>query len=279
MRKILVALACTAMVVTSAYATSDVAPTVGEPSTGRTFTYLGQFPVVGNDYAVGVGFDGMYLWVTAGNQATGYCEFYVYDEYGNLIDTAHQGGGATGWGLRDLCFDGQYMFGSYSMQINGFSDILVYDGYFLGPINPNRAMAFDGMYYYTAGFGTNLYQLDWDGVWGSSAFPTVLGSTLWAGAYGLAYDCVNDCLWMSTADYSGDVYRIGLDGTLLETLSTLSSGFDIAGGCTMAQTAQWGDVLVILQQYSPDTITFWDVDGGFSPVEAASWGAIKNLFE
>ena len=237
---------------------ADIASTRGNPTIGGgSFPILFEFDLA-NAYSVGVGYDGTNFWISAGDGDTGFCEFYVYDEDGNLIDgPVHQGGGATGWGHRDMAWDGDYMFGSYDLLIDGFSDINTYEGFFEGIINPNRAMAYDGTYFYTCGFGEMLYRLEWDGNWGSTATPTTLTGP-YNGCYGLAYDEVYDCLWMTTADYSGDLHQLDMDGNLLNTYTCLPE-YDIQGGCTMADTTNYGYVLAVLQQSSPDKISFYEV--------------------
>ncbi len=197
-----------------------------------------------NDYSVGVGFDGEYLWVAAGEQQTGQCEFYIYDIYGNLIDTVPQGGGAIGWGHRDMAHDGTHMFASYSSLIDGFLDPATFSGSFPGPLNPNRAMAYDGTYFYTCGFGEHLYRIEWDGVFGSTPDIVDLGGP-WNAAYGLAYDYAQNCLWMTTADYTGIVYKISLDGYLIEECP-LGPGYELLGGCTMVKSDDFGYAFVSL---------------------------------
>ena len=250
---------------------ADVAPASMSTASAGDFDILHEFDLA-NGYSVGVGFDGTNFWVSAGDGDTGFCEFYVYDQDGNLVDgPVHQGGGATGWGHRDLAWDGSYMFGSYDILIDGFSDISTYEGNFEGVISPNRAMAYDGTYFYTCGFGEMLYQLEWDGNWGSVATSTTLTGP-WGGCYGLAYDEVYDCLWMTTADYSGDLHQLDMDGNLLNTYTCLPE-YDIQGGCTMADTDDYGYVLVVLQQYSPDRLTFYEVHADAPELEI---GAISG---
>jgi hypothetical protein len=242
---------------------ADVAPEKGViPAGAGDFPILNEFPITGDAYCVGLGFDGTNFWVSAGDQGTGQCTFYLFDEDGTLVDSAQQGGGASGWGHRDLAWDGTYMFGSYDPLIDGFMDIATYSGNFVGPISPNRAMAYDGTYFYTCGFGEMLYQLDWDGNWGSTATATALSGP-WSGCYGLAYDEVYDCLWMTTADYTGTINKLDMDGNLLDTYTTLPE-YDIQGGCTMAQTS-YGYVLAVLQQSDPDTVTFYEVHAAEEP--------------
>jgi hypothetical protein len=87
---------------------------------------VAQWPI----HCVGVGFDGTNFWVSAGDGTTGQCTFYLFDETGALLDSAQQGGGASGWGHRDMAWNGMDMFGSFSSDINGFSDIFTHDGFF-----------------------------------------------------------------------------------------------------------------------------------------------------
>ncbi len=251
-----------------AYASQDIAPTVGTPDGRGSFPILFEIELE-NPFSVGVGFrwtncsQGGRLWVSAGDQHTGQCEFYIYDEYGTLVDQVPQGAGAIDWGHRDMASNGDYMFGSYSQSIDGYSDPHTYDGYFVGPLNPNRAMAHDGDYFYTCGFSEPLTRMTWDGNWGSVASSEMLTGPI-DGAYGLAYDGVEDCLWMSTADYSGNLYKYSTDGFLLDIYSTAPE-YDIMGGCTMALTEQFGYVLVVLVQSDPDKLVFYDLGHGFAP--------------
>lgn len=277
MKRLLGALALVAFACTGAYATEDVSPIAGVPNYGDgTFPIVATIPLDINNHCVGVGWDGEYLWVSAGDATTGQCEFYWFLEDGTMVDNQPQGAGATGWGHRDMCYDGEYVFGSYSYSINGFTyPPLNHEGYLNGPISPNRAEAHDGTYFYVCGFGEYLYQLDWDGVWGSTAGVTNLGGP-WDGAYGLAYDYMDDCLYMTTADYSGNIFKIGMDGSLIETYTSLPE-HDIHGGCTMACTS-YGYVLVVLWQASPDTLVFYDLGHGPSAAEDGTWGSIKALF-
>lgn len=276
MKSILVTLAFVSLIAMPAIAFEDATHPGTPTATDEMFDELFSFPLE-NNYCVGVGWDGQYLWVSAGDGTTGTPEFYIYDEYGTLVDgPIHQGGGASGWGNRDLAFDGTYVFGSFGTPINGFEDVNTYSGSFNGPLNPNRAMAFDGTYFYTGGFGEYLYRVDWNGNWGSTATSTILSGP-YDGTYGLAYDSGNDCLWMTTANYTGDVLQLDMSGNQIGTYSTLFSGYDLHGGCTMADT-RFGHVLVILMQSDVDTIVFYDVESTPSPADETTWGGVKALF-
>jgi hypothetical protein len=277
MKKVVFALGLMGIVATGASALmTDAAPTAGIQHPGEgTFPILFVIPMDINAYCVGVGYDGTNFWVSAGDQATAVCEFYIWDEYGNMIDNVPQGGGASGWGHRDMCWNGSYMFGSYSNLVDGFGPDYMFAGYFIGCLNPNRAMAYDGTCYYTGGFGDQMTRMTWDGNFGSAASCDFLGS--WDGTYGLAYDYVDDVLYMSLADYSGDLHMMTTDGFLLDTYTTLPE-YDIHGGCTMACTAQFGYILCVLMQSSPDSLVFYDLGHGPSAADTGSWGSIKAMF-
>jgi len=248
-------------------------------ATDGTFDILYEFPILALDDAhnVGIGFDGTYIWVSAGDATTGVCHFYLYDEMGNLVYVFDQMGGATGWGHRDLCFDGTYMFGSFDTTIHAFSTGGEYMGYFNGPgISPCRALAYDGYYFYTCGFGEAIHRGHWDGVWGSTPDWQIISGDVISGCYGMAYDGSNDCLWVSTADYTGDILQFTTDGLQLGTHTTLPE-YDIMGGSSMINTAAYGMTLGILMQFTPDTVVLYDVDA-FTPVEDASWSSIKAMY-
>jgi len=266
----------------AAYATNnDVAPLSVPWSGGYADdpVQVGYFPVP-DTYSVGYGWDGTYCWVAAGDQSGPPCKFYLFDEYGNQVDVGGQGGGASGWGHRDLAWDGQHMFGSFSNLVGGHtyggSTIFIYDGYFIGaPINPNRALAFDGQYFYSGGFSTNLYRMEWNGVWGSASVVTDLGGP-YSGTYGLAYDCWQDCLWCTTASSTGEIYQFDTTGFPLNVY--VDPAHPTFGGCEMTNTVQYGFVLGALVQESPDGVVFYNVGSQPSPVKPASWGEIKALF-
>jgi hypothetical protein len=267
----------------AAYGTTDMAVEGSGPQTTptRVLTQVGYFPLAQNDYCVGLGWDGQYVWISHGDQGGTPCMFLLFDELGNLIDQGAQGGGASGWGHRDMAYNGDHMFGSYSNLVDGFTyggtGIFVFEGYFIGaPINPNRAIGYDGTDFYSGGFSTNLYRMEWNGTWGSAAVSYDLGGP-WPGTYGIAYDCGWDCLWITTASSTGEVLQVDRTGFHLNTYVDLNH--PTFGGCEMADTAAYGYVLAALAQESPDAVVFYDMEsGGPSPVQSASWGEIKALF-
>ncbi len=280
MKRLIAAMALAALVSMNAYAMDadyHSAPTPEFTLSDSDFPILFEITLDMSTQCVGVGFDGAYIWVTSGD-VVGACMFYIFDEYGNLIDEAEQGAGATGWGHRDLTWDGTYMIGSYDQNMDCYTDYNTFAGNWVGPLNPNRAMAFDGEYYYTCGYGESLMRGIWDGTFGSAPYFEDLGGP-WDGAYGLAYDCFNDCLWMSIslASEPGILHKLTRDGFLLDTYSLLPE-YGRQAACSMADT-RFGQVLLVIQQDDPDMCTFYDVYSAPSPVEDATWGSIKGLFK
>ena len=198
--------------------------------------------------------------------------FYLFSHDGILLDSFPQVE-APGWGLRDLCCDGTYMFGSVTSNID-YYDITTYTkvGSFVGALNPNRALAYDGTYFYTSSFSTDVLQLTWDGVSGSTATSTTW-STNATSAYGAAWDTLGDCLWVTSANGTGTVDQIASDGSLIDH-HILMPGATM-GGATMALVAPINE-LYILEQGSPDGMHGYDVNP--TALERETWGSIKSLF-
>ncbi len=274
--KIIVTLLLVAGVV---LATTDMAPTVGVRPQGVD-TWLEQIgsidveAVAGNAYSVGCGFDGTYLWATNGaGQAGGTTGvFILFEEDGTYFATYNQNN-APGWGLRDLTFDGTYMYGSVTTAID-YYDVGTHAkvGAFTGPQNPNRALAFDGTYFYTGNFGTEVYRLTWNGVSGSTATSTIW-STAATSVYGAAWDELNDCMWVTSADASGIVAQIDPAGALIAN-HVLVSGGTFGGACMGSDSPV--NTLWILNQGTPDTLLGFDVNP--EALTRDTWGAIKAVF-
>lgn len=263
----------------AAFAMTDSAPNISIPMQGADdwFDLVGTIDIetqAGNAYSVGCGFDGTYVWVTNGagqaGEPTGV--FFLFEEDGTFVTSFDQNT-APGWGLRDLCCDGTYMYGSVSTAID-YYDIGTHEkvGSFTGPQNPNRALAYDGTYFYTGNFGTEVYQLTWDGVSGSTASSTTW-STAATSVYGAAWDPLNDCMWVTSADASGIVAQIDPSGTLITTFTPVSGG--TYGGATMGSETPI-NILWIFNQGSPDQVFGYEVNP--EALERDTWGSIKSLF-
>ncbi len=264
----------------TAFAMTDSAPTVGisQPGTDTWLEEIAYFDLEGggipNVYTVGCGWDGTYFWITngAGQAGASTGMFYFFDHDGVLVDSTDQNA-APGWGLRDLCCDGTYMYGSVSTAID-YYDINTREkvGAFTGPMSPNRALAWDGMYFYTGSFSTDVTQITWDGVSGSTASSTVWSSQA-TSVYGAAWDAINDCLWVTSGDASGTIDQIAADGSLIDHHIVIAGSS--YGGATMALSAPINELFVI-EQGDPDALHGYDVN----PValDRDTWGSIKSLF-
>ena len=255
-----------------AFAMTDAALYAGiaQPETDYWLGQIAYWSVenaIPNGCSVGCGWDGTYFWVSngAGQAGAPTGMFYIFSHDGDYVDKFPQVE-APGWGLRDLCCDGTYMYGSVDSDIDYYS-IATHEkmGAFTGPLSPNRALAYDGIFFYTGSFSapcsSSIFQLTWDGVSGSTA-SSVLWSKEATVVYGAAWDVVNNCLWVTSAD-----------GSLIYQ-HTLVPGA-VWGGATMAQTAPVREVY-FLHQSSPDTMRGYDVTG--SALNRETWGSIKTLF-
>jgi len=246
-----------------------------------SFAVVGSFEV-DSPWSWGIGFDGTNLWVSSG-QPFSHADttmFWIYTPEGSLVESFVQEGG-TEWGARDLTFDGTYMFGSEDGQIRGFNASGQYVGWFGGPLMPNRGLAYDGTYFYCCNYDNAVYKVLWSGTWnGPPDSITPIISAADGFRYGLAYDEVRDCLWMTYADTTtARIERYGTDGTPEGTYSTLPE-YDTPAGAAMAYTSR-GYVLAVLHIDSghasgTDRVVLYDVSD--TPVETTSWGRIKGLF-
>ena len=229
-------------------------------------------------YSVGIGWDGEYLWITEGVAVggSGLNQIYIADRDGNLITQVDQNG-TSSWGLRDLCFDGDYMYGSDDSDVD-YYDPSTYEkvgSYTCTAVSPNRAEAWDGTYFYTGSFSNTIYQVEWDGVSGSTATATAWSTAVAnGGTYGAAYDQWDDCLWVSTASSDGALYQIDMDGNLIDTHSILPE-VPTAGGCCIAPY-DGQDQLWVLAQGDPDEAICFDIHP--DALAPATWGEIKTLF-
>jgi len=229
-------------------------------------------------YNVGIGFDGTYFWITEGvSQGSGMNQIYIVDaDTYTLVTQVDQNGTTPGWGLRDLCYDGSYIFGSDDYQVD-YYDPSTYEkvgAFTSNAVSPNRAMAWDGTYFYTGSFAETIFQVEWDGVSGSSATYTSWSTAVAnGGTYGAAYDTWDDCLWVSTASSDGMLYQIDSDGNLIAA-HNISPEVPMAGGCTMAPY-DGAQQLWVLSQGDPDMVYCFKVHESLTPT---TWGDIKTLF-
>ena len=171
--------------------------------------------ITGDYRLLGVEFDGEYFYCTGATDMT-QTKLYVIDTAGSLLHTFNQPAHSTGWGWRDLCWDHVYrgpdridtLYASVDGNVDKFSvdfagDSLIYWGYFDGPENPNRALAYNGYdnWFFTANFSSNLYKFNKD-----TLIIQTVGNT-WA-MYGAAYDDQMDWVWWHSQDDPGTGYNL-----------------------------------------------------------------------
>lgn len=118
--------------------------------------------------ALGVEYDGTYFWVTGAGEETSSDpnRLFQLDEDGNLIATFNQPTTSI-FGWRDLAFDGTFLYASDSPDIEqidpntgGVTGVTI-----PGPLNPNRALAYDPDtdHFWTANFSSDIYEIDRSG--------------------------------------------------------------------------------------------------------------------
>ncbi len=261
---------------------ADISPNPGTPGAADAdLTQLDSFDVNalgGCGSAVGVGFDGTNFWVT--DAGANLDIFIISGVAPHTLITSFDQFMTSGWGLRDLCWDGTYMYGSEDNQVDYYDASYAHAGwYFCYACSPNRAQAWDGTYFYTGSFGSDLYQVTWDGISGSTA-----SSTVWSGpvpntaTYGMAYDAGGNCMWVSTASGTADgmLYQYDMSGVLI-TSYDLTPESAVSGGCTMADyTVDIDQLWVLSQDDTPNNIVYcWETTVS---LERDTWGAIKTVF-
>lgn len=262
---------------------ADVSPNPGTPgSADADLTQLDNFDIDalgGSGRSVGVGFDGTNFWVTDAVNTGGPLKIVIISgTIPHTQVTIVDQNSTSGWGLRDLCWDGTYMYGSESNVVQYYDATYARAGsYNCYACSPNRAQGYDGTYFYTGSFGSDIYQVTWDGVSGSTATYTVWTSPVGNGAtYGAAWDAGGNCLWISTASGSNDgmLYQYDATGTLI-TSYDLRPESPVSGGCTMADYSVDIDQLWVLSQGTPDMVYCWETTVA---LERDTWGSIKTAF-
>ncbi len=116
-------------------------PRLSEGLGDPVFCFDAEGPT-GDYQIVGVEFDGTYFYLSAGNSENEPNRIYVFDATGNLLSRFDQPS-TSDWGFRDLAFDGQYFYGSGNNRIYKFDGQGNFYGYFNGPLNPHRGLAYD----------------------------------------------------------------------------------------------------------------------------------------
>ncbi len=265
------------------YSTIVSVPYATETATPQPASFLEELDSIDlmaiglSNNCCGVAFDGTYLWVSDGQ-----CMLHLITLEGVLVSSFAQGG-VSGWGLRDLCYDGSFIYGSASTRVD-FYHTGTYEwlgSYYCNAVSPNRAQAYDGTYFYTGSFSECIYQVNWDGVPGSTATYTLWSTAVFnGGTYGAAWDAYNNCLWVSTASSDGMLFQIDADGFLISVYYTGLMATGCSGGNVTGYPAPpWPlyKALWIMDNSSSSVLRAYELMPDI-PLDRLTWGSIKVLF-
>lgn len=204
-------------------------------------------------------------------------EQYLIDGAGQMAfasTTPQLGAPDEGWG--DMFWCGTYLWGSWCQWIRAFNTDGSQAGYFWGPENPNRAVLYDGLWWYAARPDGHIWRGQWDGAWGSMFGWINITIDPVPDLTGLAFDSNADALWVTMSN--GYVRQYEMDGGPVLAELPLLSEYGRPHACCMSNTAAFGYTLAVLQKSdrSGDWLVFYDVSD--TPVETATWGSIKAMF-
>jgi hypothetical protein len=195
------------------------------------------------------------MWVSAGQTELRIYRFNIKDPTRPLVDSFAQTGGPSGWGIRDMAykastdevfagFDGQrfHVYDATTLTPNNTYTISGYSG-------TVRGFAYDPAQdsCWTCNFATSpMAKFSVTGTNGHQ----VKAATEMASSYGIAWDALQNCFWVSQAGAAGasPIWKMSPDYTITD--SFLPPGFDLAGGCEM-----WRDTfLLVMEQGTPDAV-------------------------
>jgi hypothetical protein len=133
--------------------------------TNELFQYDASRAAAATD-CLGVEFDGTNFWMTGSGLGSNPNFLYKLTKEGAYVARFEQGTSSV-WGWRDLAFDGIYLYASDSAVIQQISRV---NGQptgvtIPGPLDPNRALAYDPEtdHFWVAGFATPIYEIDRSG--------------------------------------------------------------------------------------------------------------------
>lgn len=192
-------------------------------------------------------------------------EVYIFDRNGNYISSFSQW--KCSYGFKDLAWDGTHLYGSCSEVVFEFgTDGKIY-GAFPGPLNPNRALAYNPAtdHFWTANWASDIYEFDRTG--------TVIGN--WPNSYhisGMAWDDASPdgpWLWVFAQDWAKICQYNPLNHEYTGLVFDVRHDGSYAGG--MAFTREWDPslgILVCLHQASPhDLVIGYQVVSLCHPIE------------
>jgi hypothetical protein len=227
---------------------------------------------------LGIEFDGVYFWITGGNDLVTHF-LHKFDHDGNYLESFNQGT-TTQWGWRDLAWDGEYL---YASDENELAIIDPATGQKIGELPmpnvftpPLRALAYDPVadHFWAANWGSVIIEFDRTGNVANSYANSL-------AAYGMAWDDVSEggpFLWV----YSQD----GTPGTMISQFDPATgqytgvsffaidnSGNDaLAGG--LCFTTEWDPSLGILGCILQDTP---DNAAGYEVTPASQWLVVDPM--
>jgi hypothetical protein len=242
---------------------------IGELTTDVDYTVMWQFDCEFESvYNVGcTPVQDSLLWVSAGQVTLKIGIYNIADSSRPFITSFAQTGGPSGWGIRDMAYDPatDYVYAGFDG-----GRYHVYDATTHVPVNTYTVSGFSGtvraMAYHpvedslwTANFASNpMWKFSVTGTNGHQVKPAAqMGS-----CYGLGWDPLQSCFWMTNAGSSGSSPMWKIDyPSYTVSYSFNPSGWDLGGGCEM-----WRDsFLLALEQATPDQI--WCIKfSGVTPV-------------
>jgi hypothetical protein len=221
---------------------------------------------------LGVEFFNGSMWITDANTTLGNL-IHEIDPYTSTLLNSYLQGTTTAWGMRDMANDGTLL---YASDANGFYSIDPATGVVttvFGPtapvfahVSPLRALAYDGVNFWSKSFGGVLINFDIAGNVVSGPF-TIASST-----YGMAYDPTVPCLWLHATGTGGnEMVQVDMLGALTGVVVHVpvhpcgpASGS--VGGAFMDFGNMYAgqDVFGVLDQATPDVVKIFEAyDTGF----------------
>ena len=222
--------------------------------------FLDVESIVADNQCLGIEFDGTFLWVTGGGNATNPNYLYQIDPLTQTLVNAYDQTTVSSWGMRDLAFDGTFL---YAGDENGFYRIdpgtgnvtLLFDNtapVFTAGISAIRALAWDGVNFWSKNFGGDLYVFDPLG-------NVVAQYPITNSTYGAAYDPTVPCIWLfSTGGATGNEFvQVDMAGNLTGITHALKdhdcpTGGIIGGAFFYQAWAGGRTILGALTQGTPD---------------------------
>lgn len=226
------------------------------------FSYPAQ-QLCGDDRLFGVEFVGAVFYVSGGNGSSEPNLIHRFDRDGNYLGSFEQPGSTAPYGYRDLASDGETLFGSEGGDVVRFST----EGQELeripGPLNPNRALAYDPQtqHLWAADILSPIYEITLDGT-----VMNVFSNSL--HIYGLAWhpeDPDGRNLYIFSQDGSDPKLRVSrMDpqtGAVSFCADLAGPPSEYAGG--LAITPNWNPLiwtLVTLIQGPQDRLAGWELN-------------------